>query len=350
MHVQAQIANTRMLVVSGGGCRGAWGAGLAKRLSEKHGVYNVAFGTSTGSLMIPLILLDRFEELETGYTTVTSKEIFDVNPFTKKGELNLLNALFRIVTGKATLGETNNLRKLIDRFLVDDYFGELRDKGKVFGIGVVDLKTGEKAIKLSTDFRSPVEIKNWIWASCNQPFLMTYYPSKKHRDPNPAVKGFFVDGGLRETVPLSDALKYAMNDSSVKNIDVIVNEPMRPVFNEHDNPTTILKSLKRTTDIWRSEVINNDVLLATQDSCSGPEKIHISIHYFPTQMYRDNANDLLFDSLRMTAMWNAGYHCVEDDPVNGPLKTEFDVCRKKLNEYFIKLENYTEKFRQLYSQ
>jgi hypothetical protein len=72
--------NDRLLVVGGGGARGAWGAGYAQYLTRKNGPYKVAFGTSTGSLMIPMIILNDLTTLKTAYTSVTQKSIFNINP------------------------------------------------------------------------------------------------------------------------------------------------------------------------------------------------------------------------------------------------------------------------------
>jgi predicted acylesterase/phospholipase RssA len=91
--IKSQKVNNRILVVSGGGARGAWGAGFAKKLSDSFGVYNVAFGTSTGSLMNPLIVLGEFDRLQKAYTTVTQEKIFDLNPFKESGELRTKNSL-----------------------------------------------------------------------------------------------------------------------------------------------------------------------------------------------------------------------------------------------------------------
>ena len=60
--------NDRLLVISGGGSRGAWGAGFAKKLTQDFGVYKVGFGTSTGSLMLPLIITNHFDKLKEAYT------------------------------------------------------------------------------------------------------------------------------------------------------------------------------------------------------------------------------------------------------------------------------------------
>src|SRR5271163_4395409 len=70
----------RILVISGGGARGAWGAGLSSYLCSPAGgnrTYKFAIGTSTGSLMGPLVLLKEFDKLHTAYTTVEQNSIFN---------------------------------------------------------------------------------------------------------------------------------------------------------------------------------------------------------------------------------------------------------------------------------
>src|ERR1700744_2503174 len=91
---QISHPDERILVCGGGGARGAWGAGYAKYLdstlrSKNAGFkgYNNVYGTSTGSLMAPLILLSDFGKLKTVYTTTNQKRIFNVNPFKLDGKI-----------------------------------------------------------------------------------------------------------------------------------------------------------------------------------------------------------------------------------------------------------------------
>ena len=129
--------HNRVLVISGGGARGAWGVGVCKALLEKHHGYKAVYGTSTGSLMVPMILLQNIERLEYNYTNVTQKSIFSCNPFkvkkepvlidgapaidsltntklfTMKTDIKPLNAVWRLIQGKPSLGESYNLKKLI---------------------------------------------------------------------------------------------------------------------------------------------------------------------------------------------------------------------------------------------
>ncbi len=76
-------SNDRIAVISGGGAYGAWGAGLSERLynirlnnrkqfgdnpsvCKNCGDYRIVIGTSTGSLMAPLILVNRYADLREG--------------------------------------------------------------------------------------------------------------------------------------------------------------------------------------------------------------------------------------------------------------------------------------------
>jgi predicted acylesterase/phospholipase RssA len=297
--------NNRILVISGGGSRGAWGAGFAKHLTEQHGSYKVGFGTSTGSLMIPLIITNEFDKLEEGYTSVTQKDIFETNPFNKKGDLRMLHLLWRMVRGKSTLGETKNLRRLIERFLTPEIYGRIRDKenGLLFGVTVVNMRNAERTVKYSSEIADVAEMCDWMWASANQPLFMTYYPGRDN--------GFYVDGGVYDTIPIMPALNYAAAHPEIGEIDVIINQPKNPVLDLDHHPKTILKGLVRLTELWKSEVASDDLLIGllaahVQPSLLPENDVKINFHFFPSELYRDNINDLVFEKGRMKNLWAEG--------------------------------------------
>lgn len=336
--LNGQKINNRILVVSGGGARGAWGAGFAKKLSDSFGVYNVAFGTSTGSLMNPLILLGEFDRLQKAYTTVTPEKIFDINPFTAKGELRTLNSLMRVLAGKKTLGESNSLRRLIDFFLKDEDYYKIR-QSKVMGVATVELSTGESFMKLSTEIAAAADMKDWIWASSNQPVLMSYFRQQKVK----GNAGYYVDAGIQETVPVTESLEFALGHSHIKNIDVVVNRPKFPAFETEHPPTTILKGMLRIMDIWRTktEVVPYDVLLAVQateaDRLKG-DTIHISFHHFPSELFLANKHSLLFDPVKMTNLWQQGLAGHEDLMFLPNKPDEITVSRAAAAHYFRQLQ------------
>lgn len=347
LQAQGQQTNHRILVVSGGGARGAWGAGFAKRLSDSLGVYNVVFGTSTGSLMGPLVLLGDFERLQRAYTTVTQDKIFDVNPFKKNGELRTYNSVLRVLFRKQTLGESHNLRKLIDVFVKEEDYAKIR-QSKVLGVAVVELTSGEKQVKLSTNIASLKEMKDWIWASSNQPVLMSYHFAETGK----GEKGYFVDAGIQETVPVSEALQYAAERKEITSIDVIVNRPKAPAFKAKHPPKTVLRGMLRMMDIWRTrtEVVDYDMLLAAQateaDKLKG-DTIHLSLHHFPSELFLEHFNSLMFDPVKMTKLWNEGVAGREDyiDLISKP--NEITVSREAVGKYFQQMKVFREKLKKL---
>lgn len=312
--------SNRILVIGGGGARGAWGAGYAKFLAKRNGTpYKVAFGTSTGSLMIPLIVTDNFARLEEAYTSVTQKSIFSQNPFnTRTGELKGFKAIKRIIFGKKTFGESKNLRKTIKEFMDTAMFSRIRRERLEFVVTVVDFKTGLAEYKSSAEISDYEEMVNWMWASANQPIFMSYYGKDGHA---------YVDGGVMENVPLEYALRYALSHDQTE-IDVIINKPKDPVMDKEFPKRKILKGLNRLIEFFTLEIRDDDLtipeLQAQLANCiasdtaaarrSGGKNYRINFYYFPTELFVKKlyAKELLFDKARMIDMWNEGENGLTD--------------------------------------
>ncbi|MDQ6609688.1 MAG: patatin-like phospholipase family protein [Bacteroidota bacterium] len=346
--MNSQPVNDRILVVSGGGSTGAWGAGFAKFLTDSFGEYNIAFGTSTGSLMNPLILLNRFDDLKKAYTTVTQKKIFNKNPFKKNGDLKW-TVVFRILLGKNSFGESENLKKLIEEFLKVDDYKKIQELKKVFGVAVVDFKTGDLLLKFSNRIDDVAKMREWIWASSNQPLFMNYFTPKDS-------SSYYVDGGVRETVPVTAALEYAIyHHPEIKHIDVIINQPKYPIIHRDFKPTSIFKGLVRLTDIWRTEVVDNDVLIALQaasiHNCHDNDTITIHLNYFPSLLFSDNEKDLLFDPQKMKCLWNAGIMGQKDpdeDPgENFERPSKITICKEAARTFFTKRKKLKDRQQEL---
>ena len=72
----------RALVISGGGNKGAFAGGVAEYLiRELKQHYDLFLGTSTGSLLIPLLAIGKIEKIKNVFTTVNPEDIFSINPF-----------------------------------------------------------------------------------------------------------------------------------------------------------------------------------------------------------------------------------------------------------------------------
>ena len=72
----------KALVISGGGSKGAFAGGLAEYLiTVQRREYKIFIGSSTGSLLVPLLAIGKLEKLKTVFTSVTQEDIFNNCPF-----------------------------------------------------------------------------------------------------------------------------------------------------------------------------------------------------------------------------------------------------------------------------
>jgi NTE family protein len=252
----AQSTSKRLLVISGGGARGAWGVGVIAELIRLHGGYKAVFGTSTGSLMAPLILLKDIDTLEQAYSNVTQNSIFSKNPFnvtydantgTVTTSLKKFNAIWRFIWGYRTFGETKNLLKLIQQFLTPTRYDSLlqgfHDTQLALAVAVTNTRTGKLEMIYDTSFKKGQynELCRWIWASANEPLYMSYV---KMGD------AYYVDGGVREVIPIQEGLNYAI-DHDIDSVDVVINNARVPINqNWNADSSGILSGLERLLDIY----------------------------------------------------------------------------------------------------
>ena len=66
----------RALVISGGGSKGAFAGGVAKYLiEEEKRKYDFYLGTSTSSLLVSHLALNKIKEIKRAFTSVNQKSI-----------------------------------------------------------------------------------------------------------------------------------------------------------------------------------------------------------------------------------------------------------------------------------
>ena len=324
--VMAQPGSTpnRLLVVSGGGARGAWGVGLANFLDSTGKRYAHVVGTSTGSLMAPLIVLRKFGELNRAYTTTTQKQIFTVNPFKADGSIRLLNALFRI--NKPSLGTTDNLKTLIRTFVTPADYAQIRTNGQGldFTVSLVNFRTLEPAYQSASQNPDYEQMVNWIWASANEPVFMSPY-RKVNAD---GTEDFWVDGGVRNPIPIRQGLQIAL-EKGYTTIDVIINSPLsadEPTATWPDNHPSLFKSLTRTIATYGSGTremnitigrlltrlanVQPDAQLASSTrqpiAAMNEPALTLTFYFMPDDLYGLIPNELNFDPVAMTTLLNAG--------------------------------------------
>ncbi len=158
------------LIISGGGNRGSWGAGFSKGLVESGKEYQIVGGTSAGALITSSVILNQFKKLETLFNRINNRDVYNFNPFRSNGGIRVFKSLLRILFGYPSIGESKNLRKLIEEiFTEEDYKTILKQQKTVFCV-TTSLNTSKRSIK-STNLSSYTDMLDWIWASASVPIL-----------------------------------------------------------------------------------------------------------------------------------------------------------------------------------
>lgn len=302
-----ELAPHRAMVISGGGARGAWGVGVAKALSiDKGNTYKHVVGTSTGSLMGPLVLTRDFDTLETAYTSVNQKDIFNYNPFNKKGKPSLLKVLWRLILHKQTVGESKNLLKLIPKFFKEDQYQQIKDLEGEFTATLASLTQNKTAFKSTADY-SYKDMIDWIWGSANEPVFMSLLEKENQ---------FWADGGVKDYLPISYAIQ-----KGATHIDVIVHNT--PTFTDTNwQPKgTFINTLFRTINILSVDVAEDNIANAKLQ-VEIDEDIELTLYFMSQNLVNKTENSLIFNKQIMTEIFKTGYQSVIDGSI---IKKQYHV-------------------------
>ncbi|NPV12826.1 MAG: patatin-like phospholipase family protein [Ignavibacteria bacterium] len=277
----------RALVISGGGAKGAWAGGLIQQMIEERGYdWDIYVGTSTGSLLITLTPLKEMNRLKEAYTSVSNKNIFTVDPFTKKGKINMFNAAWRIIKGKTSLGESGGLIKIIKQmYTVQDFYNVRKMKKDVYACAAnYTHGTVDYAYNQTSTYEDYV---NFTWASTSVPLAMDFVDIYNSR---------YLDGGVLMHVPIQKAI-----DCGADEIDVIVLRPEQ-IDTSKWEANNMFDVLMRTIDIMQEHISQSNVLIAQLNA--GIKDVKLRIRYTP---YKLTDNSLMFDKEQMIKWWNEGY-------------------------------------------
>jgi predicted patatin/cPLA2 family phospholipase len=285
----------KAIVISGGGSKGAFAGGVAQYLiEEKDKKYDMFLGTSTGSLIAPLLALDDVPKLKKIYTSVNQRSIFSNNPFVvrkKKGEtfisINYLNVFLQQLKGKRTFGETKKLRKLIRLKFSEEEFTRLKASGKEVVVTVTNLTKNTVEYKSIQDYGYE-DFCDWVWISCNYvPFMSLV---TKNGDE-------YADGGFGCIVPIHEAIKRGATE-----IDAIILETEHGVSNKKlgRNPFSLMVNL---FSFLIDQVERHDINIGKLSAKF--RDVKLNLYFTPTKL---TDNSLVFNKKQMAEWWEQGYH------------------------------------------
>lgn len=285
----------RALVISGGGSKGAFAGGVAQYLIQKlHYNYDLFVGTSTGSLLISHLALDKVEKIREIYTSVNQKSIFNSCPFVIKEDkfggkqigIDHYTVLMNFIKGKKTFGESLNLRKLIEKTFTETEFNNLKASKKEVVVTVSNLSLNQVEYKSVNDFEYQ-DFLDWVWISSN----FTPFMSLVKKDGCE-----YADGGFGSMVPIEEAI-----NRGATTIDVIILETEITYYNRL--PSKNVFSLLTNMHNYMADRIEKQNIRIGKFVAANKDVI-INLYYTPTVL---TTNSLIFDKKMMTKWWELGF-------------------------------------------
>lgn len=285
----------RALVISGGGSKGAFAGGVVQYLMQELNYnYDLFIGTSTGSLLISHLALQKIEKIKEIFTSVNQDSIFSNCPFIiqkKHGVENIAinhwNVFKNFYRGSKTFGESHNLLKLIRNTITIEEFETLKNGPKEVVTTVSNLSLNQVEYKSINDCTYD-EFCEWIWISCN------YTPFMSLARKNGCE---YADGGLGNMVPIEEAIKRGATE-----VDVIILQTETTLFNRmpSKNAFALLTSMFNfILDRIEYQNIRIGKYVANHNNAI------INFYYTPAVL---TTNSLIFNKEKMTAWWESGYN------------------------------------------
>lgn len=285
----------RALVISGGGSKGAFAGGVAQYLIDEMGCrYDLFVGTSTGSLLIPHLALNKVEKIKKIYTSVSQNDIFSSNPFHIKKDkhggkqigINHFSVLKGFLKGKKTFGESLNLKKRIKETLSIEEFESIKKSNMDLVVTVSNLSLNQVEYKSIKDFDYE-DFCEWIWISSN------FVPFMSLATKNGCE---YADGGYANMVPIEEAVSRG-----AKIIDVIILETEVNYYSRlHSRNAFDLMTSVHTYMADRIEKLN----IRIGKFAAGNKGVILNLYYTPTVL---TTNTLIFDQKKMSEWWESGF-------------------------------------------
>jgi NTE family protein len=225
----------RVLVLSGGGSKGAYQVGALKHiLGELHVVYDAFCGVSVGAINCAFLSMFNYGEEQQSVEQLISlwNELDTPKIYKRWFPFGRWHALWN-----KSFFDSSPLQNLLRAGLSLE---KIRASGKKINVGTVSLSSGKYTI---FDQASDYFIEAVI-ASASFPGMLT---------PVNFLGQLWTDGGVKEISPIQKAMEMGADI-----IDVIITSPQTRVKRFIENPTTV-DILKRSIDLSTDKIMANDI-------------------------------------------------------------------------------------------
>lgn len=247
------------LVVSGGGSKGAFAVGAIDYMIHDLGIsFDIVAGTSTGSLIAPLVTAggdENFDTLKHIYTSVETEDII------------VMRDPPETIIRSSSVYRTDPLLRLIARHVTSDVLAEIEASGIQMFITTVCMQTARITYfqtgpqGVADDNSDLVQVNDRdgliraILASANQPVLMPIIRIPKGSD---GLRQYG-DGGVREYAPI----KIAIDNGATDIFAIVLTPPPDRRATVQKRYTKLPGIAIRTLSLLTQEVGDNDVKLAS---------------------------------------------------------------------------------------
>lgn len=296
------MKSKKALVISGGGSWGAYGGGTLSRLNKN---YDIAIGISTGALLAPFSIIKRWDLLKLAYTTINQTNIFDKSwykpyPINKKGKIKKLPIILSLLFGDKSIATSNNLKKLIDTYLTEDIFIDIKKQNKEVIVAAQNYSEDPSTLHhFSSHNETYFDFKDWMWASANAPFF-TSLINKSWKDKNGIFHiGQWTDGGLTEFVSLGPILE---NKNKFSEVDVIIHRSKKDSKFEGYDANNLIENVTRGINAMRHDIEFENFYKKIEHL--NKRGTTVTVYWLPGRL---SNSALLFNEKLMTEWWNEGY-------------------------------------------
>ena len=282
-----------ILVLSGGGRNGAYGAGFLRGLASRDDIdmqFDIVTGVSTGAFQGALAFLGRsagpdsdYARLSALYTHVENRDIYRL----------------RVLPFRTSVYHTKPLARLLDEKITDADIAAIgRVTHRLFYVGTLDLAQGiVKVHDMGCVARThpPSYFRKILLASASIPAL---FPSVQIKN------SLQVDGGIRDQALLEP---FMLPPGTSPKLTVIVNMPL--AIYEIEAKKSLISTGVRTVFIMMNEGLRNDVAAIR---AAQPGRTYVK--HIPSDAM-EVWDPIRFDTDTMRALEALGYEHATQSPI-----------------------------------
>jgi NTE family protein len=329
------------LVLSGGGAKGAFQMGALNYIKEKTNSdsrfkgldYSIISGVSVGALNGAMVSMEKLDELENFWDTITNEDIYKGNPELKFS----ISMLFKLIMKKKSILSNDPLLQKLRSHV------SLAEIKKDFRFGSVSLTTGRYSQFYHSEFTDDLQLQNAILGSTAMP---VFWPPVEEVKTKEEVFTEMVDGGIRNISPLGDVI----DDDPDMIIIINCSYPKLGIEMKNDS---ILQITKRSLlDIAMNEIFISDieeflrlnelVKQAAEMNCNGLKKVSMDYSSGTLRINKGDKNYKKYDNIIIQPTEDLG------DPLDfnqSSIQTRKELgyiqAQQAFEQFFIDYPNYS---------